>query len=705
MQITAIGYERILDANSKQIKLQILNFKVGSGTNYSPVKEDTALHGEIVYEGTIGTVDVLTDEVMDFVCTVPVTASGLGPLFIGEIGLYIDDPNNAGVQILFALTCYAEPIVKQPGQIYKTHCVLLSPYLGSVVDLTLTWAMSLPRVNFYGDLPHPAKTGSNAYVVNHGITKDYSPTNTKIHPAIVTRYAMSDTGPLAWGLLNGSLLYQGTVTSVTSDVPETSPGAGDGVHNTFTLFSALIVDSPPPLISVDWAFMYIYSGRGKGQCRAIKYHSSGALTGKFEVLYEALSLLGATGATPESSDPCGITTTGTIIPTSQVVNMAANNEADKSNIIIWSLPYSHVAGLVYAGRWNIKNPDGTYAGAAGYPNNAVTPGSYYVIAVGGVLNNVAYQTGDWLVYEGTGLWDKIDNTELPYVLYKGLWDASSGVYPPATPTTIFTELRQGHYWKISLQGTMGGVHFNVGDYLIYEGNSTWGRIVGTRRAISAGPGIGLATDPATETITVTNTTQNVHSIAVSNSTPAYASQGQINMNALQDTLVVNGGTGVAVITDPVNKTMTITNLGTLLAYKTIASPGKTPIIAKGTEDVLNIAVGSYLTIALDNATNTVTLNGIAPPVSAEKLAGQYNLLAYDKTDAAAAHVLVPAKDMILGNALKLTFTSDPSNPVYVPYSDSNPPNVQFCSCTCTCTCTCPCTCQFYSPHSCCQGMM
>lgn len=687
MQITEIGYEKILDAQARQIKLQISKFKVGTGTDYNPVKEDTTLHGDIVYSGDVSTVDVLTDEVMDFVCVVPVTAQAGGPLFIGEIGLYIEDPDTPGLDILFALTCYAEPIIKQYGQIYKTHCVLLSPYLGSVVDLTLMWAMSLPRVNFYGDLPNPNKTGSNAYVVNHGITKEYSPTNSQIHPSVVTRYSMTDTGPLAWGLLNGSLLYQGTVDNVSPNVLESSPGAGDGSNNTFILHGALLVDSPPPLVSVDWAFMYVYSGRGKGQCRAIKYHETGLLAGKFEVLYEALSILGATSGFATGSEAEDVGDGSTSVSESQVVNLAATNETDKSSIIIWSLPYSKVAGLVYAGRWNIKNPDGSYAGSSGFPNNGLIPGSYYVIAVGGVLNNVAYQAGDWLVYEGVGIWDKLDNTELPYMLYKGLWDASTGAYPPEQPKTIFTELRQGHYWRISVEGTLNDIHFNVNDYLIYEGGSSWGKIIGTRRSIAAGSGIQVNNNPYTEEATIINTTKNVHSISVVN-TPStgLGAQNPIAMTLLQDGFTLAGDIGIAITTDPQSKTVSFKSIGAQTSFTKVAVQGQATLVSDSPEDTLTLVAGGQLTITTDPLTDSITISAAGPNLSAEKQPDAYSLLAYDMSSAGGTKSMVPSKDVTLGNALKIIFTADPSNPAYVPFMSSLPG--EFCNCTCTCTCNC-----------------
>jgi hypothetical protein len=51
--------------------------------------------------------------------------------------------------------------------------------------------------------------------------------------------------------------------------------------------------------------------------------------------------------------------------------------------------------------------------------------------------------------------------------YMGVWDASSGEYP----TTPFT----GHYYKVSVAGTIGAVDYQVNDSVIYNG-TTWDKI-------------------------------------------------------------------------------------------------------------------------------------------------------------------------------------------------------------------------------------
>jgi hypothetical protein len=54
--------------------------------------------------------------------------------------------------------------------------------------------------------------------------------------------------------------------------------------------------------------------------------------------------------------------------------------------------------------------------------------------------------------------------------YKGVWDASGGVYP--------TSPNQGDYWRISVAGTISGTAYAINDAIIYNG-TTWDKIDNT----------------------------------------------------------------------------------------------------------------------------------------------------------------------------------------------------------------------------------
>lgn len=56
-------------------------------------------------------------------------------------------------------------------------------------------------------------------------------------------------------------------------------------------------------------------------------------------------------------------------------------------------------------------------------------------------------------------------------LYVGEWDASTGTNPP-------TPARSGIYYNISVEGTIDGVHYNVNDWIIWDGTK-WNKQVQT----------------------------------------------------------------------------------------------------------------------------------------------------------------------------------------------------------------------------------
>lgn len=53
------------------------------------------------------------------------------------------------------------------------------------------------------------------------------------------------------------------------------------------------------------------------------------------------------------------------------------------------------------------------------------------------------------------------------LIYMGAWDASGGTYPPAPV--------KGAFWKVSVAGLIGGMRFEIGDDLIYNG-AAWDKI-------------------------------------------------------------------------------------------------------------------------------------------------------------------------------------------------------------------------------------
>ncbi|WP_421921415.1 prophage tail fiber N-terminal domain-containing protein [Marinobacter salarius] len=67
--------------------------------------------------------------------------------------------------------------------------------------------------------------------------------------------------------------------------------------------------------------------------------------------------------------------------------------------------------------------------------------------------------------------------------YKGTWDASTGVYPDTT------NLTQGALYKVSVQGTVSGTVYKVGDQIIYNGTD-WDHVDNTESVSSVAGKVG-----------------------------------------------------------------------------------------------------------------------------------------------------------------------------------------------------------------------
>ncbi|BBI61642.1 hypothetical protein HSBAA_29480 [Vreelandella sulfidaeris] len=73
------------------------------------------------------------------------------------------------------------------------------------------------------------------------------------------------------------------------------------------------------------------------------------------------------------------------------------------------------------------------------------------------------------------------------LIYVGSWDASTGVYPSAIAPSI------GHFYKVSVAGTINGEEFLTGDQIIFNGTD-WDHVDNTERVTSVGGFIGDVSD-------------------------------------------------------------------------------------------------------------------------------------------------------------------------------------------------------------------
>lgn len=86
--ITDAGILAVNAAGTGGPKVNVTNFKVGTAVAYSPVVSDTALHGSILYAGSISSYNVIGANLVEYILSMDAT---IGDFSFGEVGLYLDD--------------------------------------------------------------------------------------------------------------------------------------------------------------------------------------------------------------------------------------------------------------------------------------------------------------------------------------------------------------------------------------------------------------------------------------------------------------------------------------------------------------------------------------------------------------------------------------------------------------------------------------
>jgi len=111
------------------------------------------------------------------------------------------------------------------------------------------------------------------------------------------------------------------------------------------------------------------------------------------------------------------------------------------------IPASLVGGMAY---------QGSFAPSGGsYPSPpTLTAGNYWIASDSGTVLGVAYVSGDWAVYNGGAVWNKIDNNNV--ASYLSTWGGSSMI---ATVGTITS----GKWESASLGGKIASSYGGVGD--------------------------------------------------------------------------------------------------------------------------------------------------------------------------------------------------------------------------------------------------
>lgn len=190
--------------------------------------------------------------------------------------------------------------------------------------------------------------------------------------------------------------------------------------------------------------------------------------------------------------------------------------------------------------------------------------------------------------------------------YQSTWDASTN-----TPTLPTTPVNKGEYWVTSVEGTFGGVLYNVGDWII-AGDTSWDRLDGSDAVASVfgrkGDVTAQAGDYDTDLVT-----EGVSNLYFTDTRALSAVQTELDskLNRTGDTIegkftVLSSGLKVQKVAEPAAPT--VTNVGTTgtttYTYhvvaedkegnKTLASAGGSTTTGNATLDATNYNTVSFV---------------------------------------------------------------------------------------------------------------
>jgi hypothetical protein len=157
-QITAAGVAAAIAAGENGPKISLTSFKLGTGAGYTPLPQDTALHGATVYSGPINNYYAGNDpDTVIYELDVPASE---GPYQWGEAGIYMPDGT------LFALAVRPTTRAKDAGILTRIQATMVFAGATSVItfpvmEIAQAKLIELATVN---QLNVPSVMDANCYM-------------------------------------------------------------------------------------------------------------------------------------------------------------------------------------------------------------------------------------------------------------------------------------------------------------------------------------------------------------------------------------------------------------------------------------------------------------------------------------------------------------------------------------------------------------
>lgn len=131
--VTQVGLNNSVNAAAHGIQLVLATFKVGSAFGYTPSKNDTALHGTVLYTDNITNYSTDSQGNLVINCTINVTA---GPFSFGEVGIYQSDGTLFALMALPALQQKFSSLGTNIASTFTFTCYMRLGQAGGVIQIT-----------------------------------------------------------------------------------------------------------------------------------------------------------------------------------------------------------------------------------------------------------------------------------------------------------------------------------------------------------------------------------------------------------------------------------------------------------------------------------------------------------------------------------------------------------------------------------------
>lgn len=166
--ITDAGIVAANTASTVGPRINITQFKLGSGVNYTPQTSDTALHGSVLHTGAIFDYRIDSNNQVTYLMRVDAT---VGTFSFGEVGLYTD---TGTLFALSSLTILQEKVaagVGTPGNVItlEARCIISNVAAAIAFPIASIVNSQIPEIADVSNLPLASDTNqSNAFSIQSG---------------------------------------------------------------------------------------------------------------------------------------------------------------------------------------------------------------------------------------------------------------------------------------------------------------------------------------------------------------------------------------------------------------------------------------------------------------------------------------------------------------------------------------------------------